>query len=145
MLPIRTYKSATWVAPKAGSTPSTSAPSGSNPATLPSTDTTSVIVTNEIPTLPAVPRAGTYRNRTLILNKGPTPSTSSSASNPTPDKLASVSSDAKIEREVMIAGVRFVSDARGNKLVRKAGKYVYPSTSTLLLFTNPVHNVLVLS
>ncbi|KAK4048010.1 hypothetical protein OIV83_005044 [Microbotryomycetes sp. JL201] len=66
-------------------------------------------------------RPGGYRNRTLIVNKSaPAAATLPGASQQQPPPPH----QATTRREVIIDGVTFVSDPRGNKLVRKTGKFV---------------------
>jgi hypothetical protein len=113
----------TWVSPAiaqaqahAQSEKSTAQDDESSTSTL-----TSTIDFRPIPStstfMPPPPLKG-FRNRTLVLNGTSTPSATASSSiarAPVP----TVPSTKNINGEIMIDGVTFVSDPRGNKLVRK--------------------------
>ncbi|GAA6027199.1 hypothetical protein JCM8097_002477 [Rhodosporidiobolus ruineniae] len=116
-----THRNSTWVAPGLQQPPSRS-----------STATPAEASTSR-PTTPALPPTqrptGGYRNQTLVLN----PSSGGGSGGTTPvrngiddlgvgggkDKAGLSAPPTPVKREVVIDGVVFVADARGNKLVRK--------------------------
>ncbi|BGP48142.1 hypothetical protein JCM10450v2_004014 [Rhodotorula kratochvilovae] len=105
-----------------------------NPAAAAEAATAPATTSNTRTTTPAPPPAGGYRNQTLVLDKPACASTAPSRSgslsappsaapsrrtSPAPDAAPARTPAPAPQREVVIDGVVFVADQRGNKLVRK--------------------------
>ncbi|GAA5999074.1 uncharacterized protein JCM10292_003307 [Rhodotorula paludigena] len=127
------HRNATWVAPgrSGASTPAAADESNPNPATSSSRPVTPAVV-------PPPPGPKGYRNQTLVLNKpantdaAAEQSTSTASSTIASGRTTPIGTQTAAEtpkpaptvpppaqREVVIDGVVFVADTRGNKLVRK--------------------------
>ncbi|GAA5871584.1 hypothetical protein JCM1840_007323 [Sporobolomyces johnsonii] len=140
---VATHRNATWVAPglRSGSTTPVDSTSPSDLA-FPPAQSTSRPATAIPP-----PGRGGYRNQTLVLSRaaGGKPQTSTSGRvTPLTDGVAApgtgsdstatdkekIKEEQQPQREVVIDGMVFVADSRGNKLVRKTGPPI-PSTSAV--------------
>lgn len=126
------HRNATWVAPHLPQ-PSTST------STLPtSTRSTPNHSRSTTPALIDPPPAGGYKNQVLVLNNGgsKTNETTTTSSSREPSKPVSIVPEKPkvVEREVIIGGVVFIGDSRGNKLVRKSTS----STTTGTFFSIPL-------
>lgn len=115
--PHLTKQSMSWVKPSLATAESDSAPSSS------ATATTLIAPASIIPTASTSSFKEGYRNKTLVLNGTRVPVASTSAAGITGSSAPFVPPSAttrnSITGEITIDGVTFVSDPRGNKLVRK--------------------------
>ncbi|KAK4703501.1 hypothetical protein P7C70_g2717, partial [Phenoliferia sp. Uapishka_3] len=129
--PTHTHRNTTWVAP------GRQLPSGVATPTDPLTSA-QPLVPVQVPLSTPVPVSvpvGGFRNKTLILNQpNLAPSTSASADLSTPKRATPVA--IQPGTEYIVDGVVFVSDARGNKLVRKPGALMPPSLVRLVSSDN---------
>ncbi|SCZ98532.1 BZ3500_MvSof-1268-A1-R1_Chr3-1g05446 [Microbotryum saponariae] len=144
------HRNATWHAPALARTSSATTPSSASSSTTP-VATTPFATTSR----PPVPVGG-FRNKVLVLNKDQSPaatststttintestSTTSPPSTTTSTTLSSTAPSASTSRhapmkEVLIDGVKFITDARAHKLIRKTsattGKFAAPHSPSLL-------------
>lgn len=128
--PVTLHRNAKWVAPKAGESQANTSTTKTTINSIPSTSTSTTmnmistpegLVTNTNASTsnynaiassskPILASRGGFKNRSLVLRSGGVPLEVPTTTTPSADN-----------KEVIIDGVVFVSDPRGNKLVRKLG------------------------